>query len=89
MRVSMSKTFDATPEQGSRLVAAAAFGMLAVMCLMVTALFWFIERGLSADAQLLAAEGIEAEAVVLDRRIVETRNTDRDGHTTTSVDHFL
>lgn len=89
MRFTLQKTFDGTPAQNSNIVAVAAFGIIAGVCVLVAVLIWFIERGISAEARLLAAEAVEAPAVVLDRRMVESRNTDKDGHTTTSMSYYL
>ncbi len=89
MRISLEKRFDGTPAQNAHRVVAAVFGVLALVCLMGAAILWAIERGISAEARLLAAEGQEAVAEVLDRRIIETRSTDSDGRTTTSRTYYL
>lgn len=69
----------------------AIYGFLAViggLCVIILILVWFLLQ-VGDAARLLAEEGREAEAEVLDLRREETRKVDDDGRVRFDIEHFV
>lgn len=67
------------------------YGLLAViagLCVVIAVLSWFVVTT-GVEARLLAEEGREAEAEVLDLRREETRKVDDDGRVRLDVAYFV
>lgn len=66
---------------------------MAAIFLVIAVVFHFVAGSVAREADLLASEGMEAEATVTDSRIVEIRKTDRDSdgftRTETDIDYYL
>jgi hypothetical protein len=85
-----AKMAEPAANPGSSVVLDAMFGWYAVIGGLLVALavvVWFL-LDVGREARLLATEGREAEATVLDLREVKTRRVDNDGRVHHDIDHY-